>query len=306
MMKQIFVAGLINIETTLKVDSFPVDYQPVRYPFFGVNSTVSGVGYNVAKALTTLGGHVTFAALIGSDMHAHAVRNTLNAAGVTDDLVLSQLQATPQSVIIYEPSGRRMIHVDLKDIQQTVYPPDKIDDVLAPCDLAVLCNINFSRPMLARAKALGKTIATDVHALDRLDDEYNADYMRAADILFMSHERLPMPPQEWVQHLWQHYDAPIIVIGLGTEGALLAVRRDHFIDRIPAVQVRPVVNTIGAGDALFSAFVYHYAHTHNPYAALKRAVVFAAHKIGVDGAANGFMTTLELDRLCAQIYGSTP
>jgi ribokinase len=42
----ILVSGLINIETTLKVDSFPIEYSPVRYPFFGVNSAVSGVGYN--------------------------------------------------------------------------------------------------------------------------------------------------------------------------------------------------------------------------------------------------------------------
>jgi len=51
----ILVSGLINLETTLRVEGFPVPYAPVRFPFFGVNGTVSGVGYNVAKALTTLG-----------------------------------------------------------------------------------------------------------------------------------------------------------------------------------------------------------------------------------------------------------
>ena len=54
-MTQILVSGLINIETTLKVDSFPLEYKPVRYPFFGIQSTVSGVGYNIAKALTMVG-----------------------------------------------------------------------------------------------------------------------------------------------------------------------------------------------------------------------------------------------------------
>ena len=53
-MNNILVSGLINIETTLKIDAFPIPYQPVRYPFFGINSTVSGVGFNVSKALTTL------------------------------------------------------------------------------------------------------------------------------------------------------------------------------------------------------------------------------------------------------------
>jgi ribokinase len=43
------LSSQINIETTLRVDSFPLTYEPVRFPFFGINSTVSGVGYNIAK-----------------------------------------------------------------------------------------------------------------------------------------------------------------------------------------------------------------------------------------------------------------
>lgn len=50
------ISGLINIETTLRVDGFPLEYAPVRYPFFGVDTTVSGVGYNIARALATPGG----------------------------------------------------------------------------------------------------------------------------------------------------------------------------------------------------------------------------------------------------------
>lgn len=55
---RILVSGLINIETTLRIEGFPIPYFPVRYPFFGINSSVSGVGYNVAAALTTLGDEV--------------------------------------------------------------------------------------------------------------------------------------------------------------------------------------------------------------------------------------------------------
>ena len=50
-MRPILVSGLINIETTLQVEAFPIPYFPVRYPFHGIRSTVSGVGHNVAKAL---------------------------------------------------------------------------------------------------------------------------------------------------------------------------------------------------------------------------------------------------------------
>lgn len=47
----ILVARLINIETTLQVEAFSIDYSPVIYPFFGANGSVSGVGYNIAKVL---------------------------------------------------------------------------------------------------------------------------------------------------------------------------------------------------------------------------------------------------------------
>ncbi|MBN8594950.1 MAG: hypothetical protein J0M33_24570 [Anaerolineae bacterium] len=66
-MSPILVSGLINLESTLKVDGFPIACSPVRYPFGGVNSSVSGVGYDLAKALTTLGNDVDLLSLIGAD-----------------------------------------------------------------------------------------------------------------------------------------------------------------------------------------------------------------------------------------------
>ena len=76
-MRRILVSGLINIETTLQVEGFPIDYEPVRFPFFGIQSSVSGVGYNVAKALTVLGDDVRFLSLIGEDMAGRLVLESL-------------------------------------------------------------------------------------------------------------------------------------------------------------------------------------------------------------------------------------
>ncbi|MBK8988482.1 MAG: carbohydrate kinase family protein [Chloroflexi bacterium] len=293
-MSNILVSGLINIETTLKVDGFPVQYEPVRYPFWGVHSAVSGVGYNVAKALTTLGDTVSLLSLIGGDLSGQTVARALAQADISADCVLAQLAQTAQSVILYEPSGRRQIHVDLKDIQEQVYPLDRFDAALAGCDLAVLCNINFSRPLLARARQAGVPIATDVHTIADLDDPYNREFMAAADVLFMSDAKLPCPPEEWARRLQGRFGTAVIVIGLGAEGALLAVKGDGALERVTAAATRPVVNTIGAGDALFSAFIHIYHQTGNPYNALRQAVVFASYKIGETGAANGFLTAAEL------------
>src|SRR5215212_4565989 len=151
-MGKILISGLVHVETTCLVEGFPVEYQPVRYPFFGVRSAVSGVGYNLACALTTLGDPVTLLALVGADPAGRLVGDALAAAGIATDYVLPAVRETAQSVILYDSAGRRAIYTDLKDLQEQVYPPDRFAAALAGADLAMLGNINYSRPFLARAR----------------------------------------------------------------------------------------------------------------------------------------------------------
>lgn len=296
-MSAILVSGLINLETTLRVEAFPVAYEPVRYPFFGVNTTVSGVGYNVALALHRLGTEVTFLSLVGADLPGRMARQEIEAQGLEDGGILPRLERTPQSVILYDRAGARQIHVDLKDIQEQSYPPERFEPALARCSLAVLCNLNLNRPFLSRARQLGVPVATDVHTIHELEDDYNRDFMAAADLLFMSHERLPCAPEDWARRTLERYPAQVLVIGLGPEGALLAVRWDGFMGRFPAAQVRPVVSTIGAGDALFSCFVHSYARSGDPYDSLRRAILYAGYKIGAAGAADGLLDGAGLESL---------
>ena len=294
---KILVAGLTNIETTLRIEGFPIAYNPVNYPYFGVASTVSGVGINLAKALTTLGDHVDLLSLTGRDMQYESVRKALAENGVETEHVLPLIKETPQSVILYDPQGKRQIYTDLKDIQEAVYPEDIALEAIKACDIAVLCNINYSRPLLAKAKKLGKPIATDVHVLKDIHDAYNSDYMRHANILFMSHEGITEDYESFARKVIGEYDNDILVIGLGSEGALLYVKKDGFIGRFKAVRTRPIINTIGAGDSLFSCFLHYYAKTSDPYLAIKHAIVFASWKIGEKGAAQGFLSEAELEPL---------
>jgi sugar/nucleoside kinase (ribokinase family) len=300
-MGKILVAGLINIETTAQVDGFPIEYTPVRYLFFGVNATVSGVGYNVAKALTVLGDGVQLVSMVGRDLDSRIVYEQLTLDGIPHAFVIQEPEHTARSVILYDPVGRRMINVDLKDLQERIYPDVLFEQAAHAVSLAVLCNINFARPFLHKMKARGVPVATDVHAISDLDDDYNRDYMAAATILFMSHEQLPCSPEDWVRALWDRFGTEIAVVGLGAEGALLGLRRDGTLARIPAVPTRPIVNTIGAGDALFAAFVHVYHETGDPLLAIQKAVVFASYKIGEKGAAQGFLSAAALDRLYREV-----
>lgn len=296
-MTSILVSGLINIETTLRVDGFPIPYTPVRYIFDQVHATVSGVGYNITKALTKLGNDVRFLSIIGQGADADWVRTELAFDGISDDYIFSNVKNTARSVILFESSGKRQINLDLKDIQDQSYPLDVFDQAVKDCNLVTLCNINFSRPMLDRVKNSGKIIATDVHTIGALYDDYNRDFLQAAEILFMSHETLPEKPEIWARQIVSTYGTEIIVIGLGEEGVLMSVKGDHFMERFPGVRTRPVVNTIGAGDALFSAFIHSYIHSSDPYEAIRKAILFASYKIGEKGAAEGFLSAEELEAL---------
>lgn len=291
-----FVAGLLNIETTLSVDAFPIAYNPVNYRFFGIDSAVAGVGLNVSKVLHTLGNTVTPVFLLGDDAAGRLAQAELAQLGFDSAIISTQLRATAQSVIVFDATGRRQIYTDLKDVQEQVFSAETITPALAACDIAVLCNVNYTRPWLQLARDLGKPIASDVHAIHELDDAYNRDYMAAADILFMSHEQLPIAPRAWLRQVQSHYDPLITVIGLGGDGALLGVRGRAPV-HVPAVSTRPVVNTIGAGDALFASFLHGYAHTGDPLQALRSAVLFASWKIGANGAAEGFLDSAELAAL---------
>lgn len=301
-MSNFMVMGHINIETTLGIDEFPIEYAPVRYPFFGIKSTVSGVGFNIAKALTTLGHNVNLLSLIGDDIHAPTIKKELEAIRIPTDNIVTLLQETAQSIIIYGKSGQRAIYTDLKDVQEKNYPESRAEQVLEQCDIAVICNINFARPLLEKAKKLNKLIASDIHTIANISDPYNQDWMRHANILFMSHENLPVSPEAWIRQLWQHYQTDICVIGLGKNGALLGIRQEQQIEHIPAISPHQIVSTVGAGDALFSSFLHAYSQTQDPRQSLKKAMIFASCKIGTSGAAEGFINAEALDQLYTRYY----
>jgi sugar/nucleoside kinase (ribokinase family) len=297
-MNKIVVAGLVNIETTVKIDSFPIEYRPIDFPFFGIQSQASGVGLNIGKALITLGDEVRFLSMIGKDPSGIIVKNALKDYGIDTSYILENISSTPQSVVLYDDIGRRKIYCDLKEIQNCSYDEDIFRKAIDDSSMVCLCNINFSRKLLRIANDNNKLIATDVQVLGDIYDSYNADFMKYANILFLSNENINGPVEDFVKILIKEYDNDIIVVGLGSEGTLLYVKKDNYMNRYKAVKTREIVNTIGAGDALFSSFIHFYSKDGNPYEAIKKSIVFASYKIGVASAADGFLTEKELERLC--------
>lgn len=285
-MSKILISGLINTETTVKVKGFPIEYFPIDYPFFGVNTKVSGVAYNLAKAMKTLSDEVSLISMLGNDFAAQYILQEMKEIEVDTKLVERKLKQTPSSVVLFAPDGRRQIYCDLKDVQESTY--DFLDEMYKDCDIVVACNTNFNRALLRKAKKNGKIIATDVHVLSDINDEYNKDFMENANILFLSDENIKGDYKDFVMSIEKQYHNDIIVLGRGSKGALMYVKAEDSIYEPAAVAVGEVVNTVGAGDALFSSFLHYYAKGYKPADALDRAQIFASYKIGFNGASVGF------------------
>ena len=229
---------------------------------------------------------MSLVSMTGDDFSADYIKAEVEKTGVDSKYINRILKETPNSVVLFDGDGKRQIYCDLKDVQDVKYDFD--EKFYADSDVIIACNANFNRDLLKKAKASGKVIATDVHVLGDIEDEYNQDFMQYANILFLSDENIKTDYRKFLLSIEEKFGNDIIVLGMGNKGALMYVKEENEFYELPAVDVNEVVNTVGAGDALFSSFIHFYAKGLKPIDCLKRAQVFAAYKIGFDGASVGF------------------
>lgn len=295
-MSNILVSGVVNFETNVPIHSFPIPYTPVCYPTNQITSSLGGVAFNVSKALSTLTDNVTLLSMIGNDLESFVILNGLKQFNIKTDYIQQILNASPRSVILYDGFGKRRIHSDIKDLQQKSISFDSVD--LTSFDVIVACNVNFNRPLLQKARNAKKVIAVDVHVLRNVFDEYNKDFLNAANILFLSDEGIAEGQHiDFIYQLKCNYPADIIVMGCGSKGALLYTRTGDKLYNFAVVPNHNIVNTIGAGDSLFSSFIHFYTKGDSAVEALKKAEIFASKKISSNGSSLGFLSEKEIEEL---------
>jgi len=290
--KRVLVVGNVNLETTLQLGAFPLPGSSSYHPH-GIDLNVSGVGFNVARALQVLGTEVRLGSVVGSDEVGAFVGVTLEKLGLSGHL--HNVARTGRSLVISDATGARHVHTDVGGVADATYPPEVFDVAVADCGLAVLTNIDYTRPLLARALAAGVPVSTDLHATRDLDNPYDQDYLGAASLLFLSGENLP-DPLRTVADLRRRFDPEIVVVGLGADGALLS-EKTRETRRVPAFPASGVVSTVGAGDALHAAFCHFWLAGEAPGDALRLACVFAAQKLTGSGGSTGFVSEAEVRKL---------
>lgn len=293
--KRVLVVGNVNLETSLQLDTFPLPERSSYHPH-RMNLSVSGVGFNVARALQVLGSVVRLGSVVGSDEVGAFVRGMLGKLGLADYLHVGS--RTGRSLVVSDATGARHVHTDVGGVADASYPLELFDHALRGCDQVVLTNINYTRPLLARAVAAGVPVSTDLHAVRGLDNPYDRDYLEAATLLFLSGENLPDPPST-VAELRRRFDPEVVVVGLGARGALLSER--GRVVQVPAFPVSRMLSTVGAGDALHAAFCHFWLAGEAPEAALRLACVFASQKLTASAGSGGFVSEVAVRRLAGQV-----
>ena len=297
-MSKFMVAGFVQFETIVKVDDLPLPYKEFESIPETINTDIGGAGFNEAMALRWLGDDVDFMSMVAKNMsrtqiHAYLEENEVN---LSTEYVLRKLDGMPTAVVLYKSSGKKQIFEDVKDIRTVEYDVGLFESQIQDKDMVLISNCNFCRPVLALAKKYNKPIALNVSSMRAEKIANKEDFLAAANIVYISDDDLEGDPYDCIDECKRKYNPEIVIMGLGSKGVILYIREDNSVIEYKPVKTYDVVNTVGAGNAMFSSFLHYYVKTKDARDAIKNALLFVSYKISFVGTSNGFMTEEQIEQ----------
>ncbi len=302
-MSKFLVAGVTQIETIVRVDKIPVSFSPLTSQIDTIFTAMGGDAYNESLALEWLGDSVTFMSIVGRNQDMGMVNPHDRKITLSTEYIIPQMKETPTEVVLYDKNRRQQIFEDIKDLRENVYDMSMVAPIAQACDMMILANANFCRPFAKAAKEYGKPIAVNIRSYKPEKEKYNTDFLEPAKVLYFSDDTLTEDPYDFIDRISKTYGTEIIILGQGSEGLILFDKTKDIRAHYNTVKTNEVVNTIGAGNALFACFLHYYMETGDSVNAIKNALLFASYKIGYMGTSNGFMTTDQLEQWRNLIWG---
>jgi ribokinase len=302
-MSKFLVAGVTQIETIVRVDKIPVSYAPITSVADSIFTAMGGDAYNESLALEWLGDDVTFMSIVGRNQDLGMINPPDRKITLSTEYIIPQMKETPTEVVLYDKNRKQQIFEDIKDLRENVYDMSMVAPIAESCDMMVLANANFCRPFAKEAAARNKPIAVNIRNYNPEKEKYNTDFLEPAKVLYFSDDNLSEDPYEFIDRMSGTYGTEIIILGQGSEGLILFDKSKNLRVHYKTVKTNEVVNTIGAGNALFACFLHYYMENGDSVNAIKNALLFASYKIGYMGTSNGFMTTDQLEQWRNLIWG---
>jgi ribokinase len=303
-MGRFVVAGVIQIETIVKVDKIPIEYSPVTSVPDTIFTSAGGDAFNETLALSWLGDKAELLSVVGRSLDFGILNPPDREVTINTDYVLPVIDSTPTQVVLYDRERKEQIFEDIKSLRDAEYRMSMVPPMVAACDMVVLSNANFCRPFIQVAKDFGKKIAVNIHTYNPEKEKYNVDFLENANILYFSDDTIETDPFDFVRGIADKYNTDIIILGQGSKGLILYDKNRDINLHYDTVKTNEVVNTTGAGNALFACFLHYYQETGDSTLAIKNAMLFASYKIGYMGTSIGFMTVEQLEQWRSLIWGS--
>jgi acarbose 7IV-phosphotransferase len=261
------IIGGTSWDTVIRVAELPASRPQTLFAQSAWES-VGSTGAGKALNLRRLGWATTLHAQLGDDEAGRLALQALQSAGVRV-LVMPDPRGTERHTnLIADDGGRLSIYTHYGTFDAAV----DVQAVLAELPLhdVVLLNIaNYARPLIAPIKQAGRALWIDVHDWDG-DADYHRDFVDAADVLFLSSDRLP----NWrdvMAGLFAAGGKRLVVCTHGAQGATAIDQQAQFVE-VAARPVTELVDSNGAGDA-FMAATLHGLHSGRD---LKESLAFAA------------------------------
>ena len=302
-MSKFLVAGVTQIETIVRVDKIPVSYAPLTSVNDSIFTAMGGDAYNESLALKWLGDDVCFMSIVGRNQDLGLINPPDRKITLSTEYIIPQMKETPTEVVLYDKDRKQQIFEDIKDLRENVYDMNMVAPIADSCDMMVLANANFCRPFAKAAVEYNKPIAVNIRNYRPEKEKYNTDFLEPAKVLYFSDDTLTEDPYEFIKRISDTYGTEIIILGQGSEGLILFDKSKDLRVHYKTVKTNEVVNTIGAGNALFACFLHYYMENGDSVNAIKNALLFASYKIGYMGTSNGFMTTDQLEQWRNLIWG---
>jgi ribokinase len=248
------VVGSYGAGLTLRVPRTPGPGETIIGGPFEIHA--GGKGSNQAIAAARLGAQVHFLTALGRDPFAEQARALWESEGVDAARVIDVDSSTMVGVILVEESGQNRIAIAPGALDALT--PEVVDgfaDLIRESDV---CLVQLEIPVAAAARAL--QIARDAGVLTVLNPaparQLDDDVLRLTQFITPNEAEAATlvgeaSPHEMGRRLLQR-GAGYAVVTLGEEGALAVSPAGSF--HVPAVEVGPVVDTTGAGDAFAAAF----------------------------------------------------
>ncbi len=291
---RVVVIGNIGIDTNVFLQGDVIDL--IHESNYTCNlDTVGQAGGYTSRGYTRLGVPTSFIGYIGADPMGDHIRDVLENDGIgTAGLFIDPL-GTSRSINLVVSDGSRRNFYDGKSHMYLEPRLEHCLDILRGSRLAHFNIPNWARRLLAPARELGITIATDLQDVMDPGDPYRMDFVQQADYIFFSAINHPHP----ASHIHAYLDLNPGVTILATMGPRgVALGDANGIVYYPAIELDlPVVDTSGAGDAFASGFlVSRVLESRSLEESVVRGQICARYKCGQRSTSANMITHVLLDQ----------